>query len=158
MRDRNSIRTALLAAETGHLVLTTLHAGTADMAVPRMLDVFPADEQPQIRMAMAGNLYGVVCQRLIADVEGRLCPAVEIMFNTPTVRKLLEKNQLDTLSVAIETGRDDGMQSFNQALYDLIKSGTVAEEEGLRAATNAEALRMNLQGIFLDERRRILAV
>jgi twitching motility protein PilT len=158
MRDRNSIRTALLAAETGHLVLTTLHSGTADMAVPRILDVFPADEQPQIRLAFAANLFAVICQRLIADTEGHLCPAVEIMFNTPTVRKLLEKNQLDVLGVAVDTGRDDGMQSFNQAIYQLIKSGLITEEEGMSAATNAESLRMNLQGIFLDESRRILAV
>ena len=157
MRDMTSIRTALLASETGHLVLSTLHAGTADMAVPRMLDVFPAEEQDQIRMSLAGNLYGVVCQRLIKDVEDQAVPAVEIMINTPTVRKLLVKNQLDLLSAAVETGTDDGMQNFNQSIYELIKSGTITESEGMRFATNPESLRMNLQGIFLDEGRRILA-
>ena len=156
MRDRNSIRTALLAAETGHLVLSTLHAGTADLAIPRMLDVFPADEQDQIRMGIAGNLHAIICQRLIPDVHGGVVPAVEIMINTPTVRKLLEKNQLDTLSAAIATGKDDGMQNFNTAIYHLIKSGTISEKEGMRFATNPESLRMNLQGIFLDEGSRIL--
>ena len=158
MHNHNSIRTTLLAAETGHLVLTTLHAGTADLTVPRILDVFPTDEQQQIRMAFAANLYAVVCQRLLHDLEGRLCPAVEIMFNTPTVRKIIEKNQLELLGVAISTGGDDGMQNFNQSVYQLIKSGVITEEEGLQAATNPEALRMNLQGIFLDESRRILSV
>jgi twitching motility protein PilT len=156
MRDRNSIRTALLASETGHLVMTTLHAGTADLAIPRMLDVFPADEQPQIRMGIAGNLHAVICQRLMPDVEGKNIPSVEIQFNTPTVRKLLEKNQLELLGAAVETGREDGMQTFNQSLYDLITRGLITEEEGMSQSNNPEALRMNLQGIFLDEDRRIL--
>lgn len=156
MRDRISIRTGLLAAETGHLILTTLHAGTADLAIPRMLDVFPPDEQDQIRLGMAANLQAVVCQRLVPDVHGKVVPAVEIMINTSTVRKLIEKNRLNVLSAAIETGKDDGMQSFNQSLYQHIKSGIISEKEGLRFASNPEALRMNLKGIFLDEGKRIL--
>ena len=157
MRDQTSIRTALLAAETGHLVMSTLHAGTADLAVPRMLDVFPADEQDQIRLGLAANLYAIICQRLMRDVHGDALPAVEIMLNTPTVRKLLEKNSLEILSAAVETGREDGMQTFNQSIYDHIKSGMITEKEGMRFATNPESLRMNLQGIFLDESKRILA-
>jgi Tfp pilus assembly pilus retraction ATPase PilT len=156
MRDRISIRTALLAAETGHLVLSTIHAGTADLAVPRMLDVFPAEEQDQIRLGLAGNLYAVVCQRLVPGAQGGVVPAVEIMVNTSTVRKLLEKNKLDVLSAAIETGGEDGMQTFNQSIYKHIKSGLITEKEGMRYATNPESLRMNLQGIFLDEGKRIL--
>jgi twitching motility protein PilT len=156
MRDATSIRTSLLASETGHLVLSTLHAGTAALAVPRMLDVFPAHEQDQIRMSLAGNLHAIVCQRLIPDIDGGVVPAVEILVNTSTVRKLLEKNQIDIIGTAIETGRDDGMQSFNQSVYQLIKAGLITEADGMRAATNPEALRMNLQGIFLDEDRRIL--
>lgn len=156
MRDATSIRTALLAAETGHLVLSTLHAGMANLAIPRMLDVFPAAEQDQIRMGLAGNLHAIVCQRLLQDISGKLVPSVEILINTSTVRKLLEKNQIEVLSAAIETGTEDGMQTFNQSIYELIKSGTITEEEGMRFATNPESLRMNLQGIFLDEGRRIL--
>lgn len=156
MRDGLSIRTALLAAETGHLVLTTLHASDASLAVPRLLDMFPTAEQTQLRMALAGNLHAVVCQRLIPDNANGMVPAVEIMINTPTVRKLLEKNRLDTLGAAISTGRDDGMQSFNQSIYGLIKEGLISEEMGMYHATNPESLRMNLQGIFLDEDRRIL--
>jgi len=156
MRDPVSIRTALLAAETGHLVLSTLHAGTADQAVPRILDVFPAHEQDQIRMAIAANLSAVVCQRLLPDINDKAYPAVEILINTPTVMKLLEKNQLEVLGAAIETGGEDGMQSFNQSIYDAIMNGTITEEEGMRHATNPESLRLNLQGIFLDEGKRIL--
>jgi twitching motility protein PilT len=156
MRDRTSIRTALLAAETGHLVFSTLHAGTSDLAVPRMLDVFPPDEQDQIRLGLAGNLYACLCQRLIPSTDGSVVPAVEIMINTSTVKKLLEKNQIDVLGAAIETGGEDGMQTFNQAIYKLIKGGLITEKEGMRFATNPESLRMNLQGIFLDEGKRIL--
>ncbi len=156
MRDPTSIRTAFLAAETGHLVLSTLHAGTADLSVPRILDVFPASEHTSIRMAIAANLKAVVCQRLIPAVDGGVVPACEILINTSTVRKLLERNQLDVLSAAIETGGEDGMQSFNQSIYELIKAGSISEADGMHFASNPESLRMNLQGIFLDEGSRIL--
>jgi len=146
-----------VAAETGHLVMSTLHAGTASLAIPRMLDVFPSTEQNQIRMAIAGNVHAIICQRLVPDVDGGMVPAVEILINSPTVRKLLQKNQLEALSSAIEKGQDDGMQTFNQAIYDLIQNGLITVEEGMRHATNPEALRMNLHGIFLDEGRGILA-
>lgn len=156
MRDTTSIRTAFLAAETGHLVFSTLHAGTADQAVSRILDVFPSAEHDAIRLSIAANLHAVVCQRLIPDVTNSVVPAVEILINTSTVRKLLEKNQLDVLSAAIETGNAEGMQSFNQSIYGLIKDGLITEAEGMRHASNPESLRMNLQGIFLDEDKRIL--
>ncbi len=79
------------------------------------------------------------------------------MINTPTIQKLLNKNRLDVLSAAVETGAEDGMQNFNQCLYGLIKSGKVTEAEAMRHAGNPEALRMNLQGIFLSEGKRILS-
>lgn len=157
MRDVETVRVAVLAAETGHLVFTTLHAGTASIAVPRLLDLFPASEQDQIRMALSANLRAIVCQRLIPASAGGVVPAVELLFNTPTVSKLLSKNQLHVLSAAMESGGEDGMQTFNQALYQLIRSGRVTEKEGLRQATNPESLAMNLKGIFLDEGRKILA-
>jgi len=157
MRDRLSVRTALLAAETGHLVMSTLHAGSADSAITRMLDIFPADEHDTIRFGIAENLRVVVCQRLMHDTEGKLLPAVEIMINTPTVRTLIQKNQLETLQAAVETGREDGMLAFDQCIYDLIQSGLLSEEQGMLHATNPESLRMNLKGIFLDESRRILS-
>ena len=157
MRDQTTFRTALAAAETGHLVLTTLHSGTAAIAVQRLLELFPAAEWDQIRLNLASNLQAVICQRLIKGNQGGVVPAVEIMINTPTVRKLLEKNKLDILPAAIETGKEDGMQTFNQSIYTLIKTGMISQEEGMVYATNPQALRMNLQGIFLDESNRILA-
>lgn len=156
MRDAETIRTALLASETGHLVFSTLHASTAAQAVTRMLDVFPVAEQAQIRLNLASNLQTIICQRLLSHVGGGLLPAVEVLFNTPTVRKLLIKNQLESISAAVETGVDDGMQTFDQSLYAFVKAGQVSEQEAMHYATNPEALRMNLRGIFLDESRRIL--
>ncbi len=157
MRDQVSFRTALAAAETGHLVLTTLHSSTAAVAVHRLLEFFPANEWDQVRLNIASNLQAVVCQRLLKGAQGGVIPAVEILINTPTVRKLLEKNKLDILPAAVETGVEDGMQTFNQSIYKLIKAGMISQEEGMTYATNPQALRMNLQGIFLDESRRILS-
>ncbi|MEI6971145.1 MAG: PilT/PilU family type 4a pilus ATPase [bacterium] len=157
LRDHLSFMAGLAASETGHLVFTTLHSGTASQAVFRILDLFPSSERDQIRMAIATNLHAIVCQRLIPAVSGGVAPAVEVLINTPTVRKLLIKNQLDVLSAAIETGTEDGMQTFNQHIYQLIRSGTISEADGMENATNPEQLRMNLQGIFLDEGRRILS-
>ncbi len=157
MRDQSSIRVALLAAQTGHLVLSSLHATTSSMAIPRILDMFPPSEREQIRHALALNMEAIVTQRMLRDIENRFIPAVEIMKNTPTVRKLIETNRLDVLSAAIETGSEEGMQTFNQSIYDMIKNGTVTEEQGMQFAGNPESLAMNLKGIFLDEGNRILA-
>jgi len=157
MRDAESFTAALAASETGHLVLTTLHTDTASQTMSRILNFFPHTERDQVRMSLATNLKAVVCQRLIPAIRGGVVPATEIMVNTPTVRKLIEKNSLEVLAAAIETGEADGMQTFNQAIYKLIKSGQITEEEGMARAGNVEQLRMNLKGIFLDESKRILA-
>ena len=157
MRDSQSFMAALAAADTGHLVLTTLHTTTAYHAIGRVLDFFPAHERDQIRRQLAATLHAVICQRLVPATAGGVVPAVEIMINTPTVRKLIEDNRLDKLHAAIETGTEDGMQTFNQSLFKLVKAKMVTEENALAKATNAEALKMNFRGIFLDESRRILA-
>ena len=86
-----------------------------------------------------------------------MTPALEIMVNNGTVKKLMEENRLDKLPAAIETGSDDGMLSFNQALFNLVREGKVSEKDALAKATNAQALEMNFKGIFLDEGKRILA-
>ena len=157
MRDSQSFMAALAAADTGHLVLATLHTTTAYSAVGRTLDFFPAHERDQIRRQLASTLRAVICQRLVPASSGSVVPAVEIMLNSGTVRKFIEENRLDKLFAAIETGTDEGMQTFNQALFKLVKAKLVTEEEALLKATNPEALKMNFRGIFLDESRRILA-
>ncbi len=156
MRDSISFTAAMSAADTGHLVLSTLHTTNASQSVSRVLDFFKADEREQIRRQLAGTLRAVICQRMVGTVTGKMTPALEIMINTPTVKKLMEENRLDKLPVAIETGNDDGMINFNQALFNLVKQGKVTEQEALNKATNPQALEMNFKGIFLDEGRRIL--
>src|SRR6185369_3213729 len=157
MRDSVSFQAAMSAADTGHLVLSTLHTTTSSQSVTRILDFFQADEREQIRRQLASCLRGVICQRMVSTVEGKMTPAQEIMLNTPMVRKLIEENRLDKLSAAIETGTDDGMLSFNQALFNLCKAGRVTEKEALSKASNPQALEMNFKGIFLDEGKRIIS-
>ena len=156
MRDALSVTAAMSAADTGHLVLSTLHTTNAAQSVSRILDFFKADEREQIRRQLVGTLQAVVCQRMVGTVSGGVTPAVEILINTGTVKKLIEENRLDKLGAAIETGTEDGMLNFNQALLQLVKAGKVTKAEALQKATNAQALEMNFKGIFLDEGRRIL--
>ena len=157
MRDSTSFMAAMSAADTGHLVLSTVHTTNASQSVSRILDFFKADEREQIRRQLANTLQAVICQRMVTTLGDGMTPALEIMINTPTVRKLIEENRLDRLAAAIETGTDDGMINFNQALYNLFKEGKVSQQEALSKATNPQALEMNFKGIFLDEGRRILA-
>jgi twitching motility protein PilT len=157
MRDDVSFAAAMSAADTGHLVLSTLHTTNASQSISRILDFFKAEEREQIRRQLASALRGVICQRMITSVDGKLTPALEILLNTPLVRKLLEENRLDKLPAAIETGTDDGMLTFNQSLFNLVKAGRVTEKEALSKASNPQALEMNFKGIFLDEGRRIIS-
>ena len=157
MRDSTSFTAAMSAADTGHLVLSTIHTTNASQSVSRILDFFKAEEREQIRRQLANTLQAVICQRMVTTLGDSMTPALEIMINTPTVKKLIEENRLDKLSAAIETGTDDGMLNFNQALYNLVKEGKVSQKEALSKATNPQALEMNFKGIFLDEGRRILA-
>src|SRR6266705_2161889 len=156
MRDALSFSTAMSAADTGHLVLSTVHTTNAAQSVNRILDFFKAEEREQIRRQLAGTLQAVICQRMVTSVVGGVTPALEIMINTATVKKLIEENRLDKLAAAIETGTEDGMINFNQALFQLVKDGKVSEHEALSKATNPQALEMNFRGIFLDEGKRIL--
>jgi twitching motility protein PilT len=157
MRDDISFSAAMSAADTGHLVLSTLHTTNASQSISRVLEFFKAEEREQIRRQIAATLYAVVCQRMVGTLDGQSTPALEILINTPMVRKLLEENRLDKLPAAIETSLDDGMLTFNQALFDLVKAGRVTEKEAMSKATNPQALEMNFKGIFLDEGRRIIS-
>jgi twitching motility protein PilT len=157
MRDSTSFMAAVSAADTGHLVLTTLHTTNAPQSIGRVLDFFPSDERDQVRRQLAATLQAVICQRLVNTVTGGVVPAIEIMINTGTVRKMIEDNRLEKLAAAIETGSEEGMINFNQSLLQLVKERKISESEALAKATNPQVLEMNLKGIFLDEGRRILS-
>jgi twitching motility protein PilT len=156
MRDATSFAAAISAADTGHLVLSTLHTTNSAQSVGRILDFFKAEEREQVLRQLAGTLRAVICQRMVPTIAGGMTPALEIMINTGTVRKLLEENRLETLAAAIETGTDDGMLNFNQALFQLVKDGKITEKEALAKASNPQALEMNFKGIFLSQGKRIL--
>jgi twitching motility protein PilT len=156
MRDAISFTAAMSAADTGHLVLSTLHTTNAAQSISRILDFFKAEEREQIRRQLSGCMQAVICQRMVTTVQGSVTPALEILINTPTVRKLIEENRIDKLPAAIETGNEDGMITFNQSLFQLVKDGKVSQKEALSKASNPQALEMNFRGIFLDEGRRIL--
>ena len=123
MRDSISFTAAMSAADTGHLVLSTLHTTNAAQSVSRILDFFKADEREQIRRQLAGTLQAVVCQRMVTTVNGTMTPALEIMVNTPTVRKLIEENRLDKLPAAIETGSDDGNDQLQPGAVPVGQTG-----------------------------------
>jgi twitching motility protein PilT len=157
LRDVTSISAAMSSADTGHLVLATLHTTNAPQAIGRILDFFPAEDRDQARRQLASTLQAVVCQRLVSTISGGVTPAIEVMINTPTVRKLIEESRFEKLGAAIETGTDEGMINFNQHLYALVQEGKITQEEALASASNPQALEMNFKGIFLDEGRRILS-
>ncbi len=156
MRDATSFRAAMSAADTGHLVLSTLHTIDAPQSISRVLDFFPAEERESVRKQMLGTLKAIIVQRMTVRKDGGVIPAIEIMINTPTVAKLINENRLEKLHAAIETGTDEGMQNFNQSLFQLVKDDIITKEEALEKATNAQALEMNFKGIFLSEGSRIL--
>lgn len=156
LRDAITFAAAMNSADTGQMVLSTVHTTNASQSITRIMDYFKADEREQVRRQLSVTLRAVVCQRMVPTVDGKMTPACEIMLNTPIVRKLIEENRLDKLSVAIETGHDDGMQDFNKAVLELYNAGRITKEEAMLKAGNPAALEMNLKGIFLSQGSRIL--
>ncbi len=149
MRDAETCQTCLGAAETGHLVFSTLHTTNVTMTIGRILDMFSPDQNAQIRSQLALQLRAIVSQRLLpsADGKGRI-PAVEIMFNAPGIVSLIRDNEIERIPNVIADGAEDGMQTFNMALVSLVKQKFVTQEAAEWASDNPEALKMNLQGIF----------
>ncbi|MFP6905196.1 MAG: PilT/PilU family type 4a pilus ATPase [Verrucomicrobiota bacterium] len=151
LRNRDSFETALAAAETGHLVMTTLHTSNASQSIGRILDFYPFEERDGVRKNLAANLRAVICQRLVPKIGRGVVPINEVLINTPIVTQLIEDGDIPRLDAAIENGVKDGMQNFNMALIDLVKNNDVEEETALKFASNAETLKMNLKGIFLSQ-------
>ena len=145
MRDPETIATVLTAAETGHLVLSTLHTNDTSQAVSRILDSFPQGNQPQIRQQLSLAMLAIVAQQLVpaADGSGRY-PAVEIMMGTPAVRNLIRKGEDHQLYTAISTGRSEGMITMEQSLAEMVRSGRITRETASAHCFRAEDLRRYL--------------
>jgi len=151
MRDADTFETALMAAETGHLVFGTIHASSAAQTIGRILDYFPAIRHGQIRQMLFFNLKAVMVQRLVRGVrqDAPIVPAVEIMFVNPMIRKLIEDGDDAKISDVIRSSRQEGMQDINQSLVDLVNQGLITEQTALENSPNPEQLAMNLKGISL---------
>ena len=150
MRDQETVETALLAAETGHLVTSTLHTLDATETINRIISVFPPHQQKQVRLQLASVLKAVISQRLVprADGQGR-CPAVEVLVSTPLIRDcIVDKERTHLIQGAIAAGTSQyGMQSFDQSLLGLLRRNYVSLEEALRWATNVDEFKLKVQGI-----------
>ena len=141
MRDLETISAALTAAEIGHLVLASLHTIDAVQTIGRIIDVFPAAQQMQIRVQLAGTLQGVVCHTLFHDqLDGGLVPAAEIMVATGAIRRAIRDNETHLLSGMIETGKALGMQTMDSSIAELAKAGRILPEQAIAAAHNTEKL------------------
>jgi twitching motility protein PilT len=149
MRDSDTMQTALSAALTGHLILSTLHTTNAVQSIDRILNYFPGEARAQAQVDLATTLIGIVSMRLLrkADGSGRI-PAVEILLATPTIRRLIKEGEFVEIYDVIKRSQDYGMCSFNQSLIDLVQSGQVTEKEALPYAPNPEEFMLNIQGMY----------
>ncbi len=150
MRDLETIETALVAAETGHLVLSTLHTLDAAETLTRIISAFPPYQQKSIRIQLAGLLKAVISQRLMKSAKGNgRVPAVEVLISTPLIRDcILHEDKTASIRDAIAVGTSQyGMQTFDQSLFYLYTSGLIALEEALRGSTNPDEFRLRLAGI-----------
>jgi twitching motility protein PilT len=134
MRDLESISAALTIAETGHLVITTLHTNDSSQSIDRIIDVFPGDRRNQISVQLAGTLLGVLYQRLLPKIGGGMCGAYELMVGVPAVRNLVREGKTRQLRNVVATHRADGMQTLEHSLNVLVKSGAISYEDALEAS------------------------
>lgn len=145
MRDPETISTAITAAETGHLIFSTLHTNTAAQTIDRIIDSFPPHQQNQIRMQLAATLLGILSRRLIPSTKGGLINAVELLIVNSAVRNLIREGKVHQIDMVIETSSDEGMISLNRSLASLINQGLVTYEDAEVYSVNPSELRMLLE-------------
>ncbi len=140
MRDAETIGAAVTAAETGHLVFSTLHTNTASQTIDRVIDSFPSSQQDQIRVQLASSLTGILSQRLIPRIAGGLVPAYELLINRSSVANLIREKRLHEIDSIIETSSESGMISMNRCLVDLIRQGEITVENAMLYSNNPDTL------------------
>lgn len=145
MRDTESMATAMTAAETGHLVFSTLHTNSASQTVDRIIDSFPAEQQGQISSQLAATLVGIISERLIPRIEGGRLPACEIMISNPAIRNLIRERKAYQIDLVIETSVQEGMLTLNRALVDLVKKKAISLENAELYSLNPSELRILLE-------------
>lgn len=142
VRERLTMEAALELSNTGHLAVSTLHANNTNQALERIINLFPQESHQQLYMDLALNTEAIISQRLVIDVGGKRCAAIEILMNTPHIAELIMKGELDEIKVAMQESGQKGMQTFDKALFSLYKEGRISLEEALSNAdsrTNLEA-------------------
>lgn len=142
MRDLETISTAMTAAETGHLIFATLHTNDSSQTIDRIIDIFPAHQQNQIRLQLASVLLGVVSQRLIPKIGGGRAPAVEIMIKNHAVENLIRENKTYQIDSVIETSLREGMISLDKAMASLVQQGLITIDDAIAFSKNEEYLQM----------------
>lgn len=140
MRSSDTIAAAVTAAETGHLVFSTLHTNNASQTIDRIIDSFPSDQQDQIRLQLAASLTGIFSQRLIPRVAGGLVPTYELLIANTAVRNLIREKRSHEIDTVIETGMDEGMIDMNRTLTELVRAGEISVENAYAHSTNPKVL------------------
>jgi twitching motility protein PilT len=140
MRTAETISTAVTAAETGHLVLSTLHTNNASQTIDRIIDSFPGEQQDQIRGQLAASLLGIFSQRLVPRVAGGLIPAYELLLNNNAVANLIREKRTHEIDVIIETGMESGMVDLNHSLIELVRAGEISIENAYQYSLNPKGL------------------
>lgn len=140
MRDLETIQLAITAAETGHLVLGTLHTSSAAKTVERIVDVFPGDQQEQARLQVSTSLLGVMTQTLCKNTSGKRSLAYELMVNTPAIANLIRERKISQIYSQLQTGSKEGMNTLEQCLQKLVENGEITQQEALGKASNPKAL------------------
>jgi len=146
VRDKQTMDYGVAFAETGHLCLSTLHANNANQAMDRIINFFPEERHKQLFLDLSLNLKAVVAQRLIPRKDGTgRCVAVEVLINTPLIGDLIEKGKVSEIKDVMKRSRELGMQTFDQAIYDLYKAGEITYEDALKNADSANEVRLNIK-------------
>jgi len=140
MRDINTIGTAVTAAETGHLIFSTLHTNNAAQTINRIIDSFPSNQQDQIRIQLAGSMTGIFSQRLIPRISGGLIPAFELLINNNAVSNLIREKRIHEINTVIETSSQEGMVDLNRCLAELVRSGEITVESAYSNSLNPKTL------------------
>ena len=145
IRDRETMEHALAFAETGHLAISTLHANNANQALDRIINFFPEERRPQLLQDLSSNLRAFVSQRLIPTLDGKRCAAIEILLGTPMISDLILRGEMDGIKEIMEKSKEQGMQSFDQAVFQLYVDGKISKEEALKNADSANAVRLKIK-------------
>ncbi len=151
IRDRTVMEQALMAADTGHLCLATLHTNNASQSIERIVNLFPEDYHAQIRLNLSTNLKGIISQRLIPSAKGGMALAIEIMLNQGLVRELIHKGEITKIKDVMEQNNQMGMCSFDQSLIKLYKDGSITEEMALTQADQPGDLKIRIQQIKIGD-------